>query len=82
MKIRRIQIGGIVAAVALSLSVSSAVAGVAGASPSAKLSAHAASTVTPGAFCSPAGAVDKTVTGVAMKCTTAPGDSRNRWRVK
>lgn len=41
-----------------------------------------ATSVKPGAFCSPEGAVGQTVNGVWMKCTTAPGDPYKRWRVK
>lgn len=36
--------------------------------------------VTPGAFCSPAGAVGATVTGVPMECRIEAGDTRARWR--
>lgn len=38
------------------------------------------SIVTPGAFCSPAGAIGKSSSGVTYTCTTSPTDSRNRWR--
>lgn len=33
-----------------------------------------------GAYCSPAGAMGRTSSGKLMRCTTAPDDSRNRWR--
>jgi hypothetical protein len=36
--------------------------------------------VTPGAFCSPAGAIGKASSGVTYTCKTSPTDSRNRWR--
>jgi hypothetical protein len=36
--------------------------------------------VTPGAFCSPAGAIRKSASGVTYTCKTSPTDSRNRWR--
>jgi len=36
--------------------------------------------VTPGAFCSPAGAVGKSASGVTYTCKTSPTDTRNRWR--
>jgi Protein of unknown function (DUF1524) len=36
--------------------------------------------VTPGAFCSPAGAIGKSSSGVTYTCKTSPTDSRNRWR--
>jgi len=37
-------------------------------------------TITPGAFCSPAGAIARSSTGVTYTCKTSPTDSRNRWR--
>jgi hypothetical protein len=37
-------------------------------------------TVTPGAFCSVAGATGLTSTGKAMVCKTTATDSRLRWR--
>ena len=37
-------------------------------------------TITPGAFCSPAGAIAKSSTGVTYTCKTSDTDSRNRWR--
>ena len=37
-------------------------------------------TVSPGAFCSPAGAIGKSSSGVTYTCKTSPTDSRNRWR--
>ena len=36
--------------------------------------------VSPGAFCSPAGATGKSSSGVTYTCKTSPTDSRNRWR--
>ena len=36
--------------------------------------------VAPGAFCSPAGAIGKSASGVTYTCKTSPTDSRNRWR--
>jgi hypothetical protein len=36
--------------------------------------------VTPGAFCSPAGAIGKSSSGVTYTCKSSPTDSRNRWR--
>ena len=36
--------------------------------------------VTPGAFCSPAGATGKSSKGVAYTCKTSPTDTKNRWR--
>jgi len=36
--------------------------------------------VTPGAFCSPAGAIGKSTSGVSYTCKTSPTDSKNRWR--
>ena len=38
------------------------------------------SIVTPGAFCSPAGAIGNSTSGVTYTCKTSPTDSRNRWR--
>jgi hypothetical protein len=37
-------------------------------------------TVSPGAFCSPAGATGKSAAGVTYTCKTSPTDTRNRWR--
>jgi hypothetical protein len=37
-------------------------------------------TVSPGAFCSPAGATGKSSSGVLYACKTSPTDTRNRWR--
>jgi hypothetical protein len=37
-------------------------------------------TVTPGAFCSPSGAIGKSNSGVTYTCKTSSTDSRNRWR--
>jgi len=36
--------------------------------------------VSPGAFCSPAGAIGNSKTGVLYTCKTSPTDTRNRWR--
>jgi hypothetical protein len=36
--------------------------------------------VTPGAFCSPAGATGKSTNGTSYTCKTSPTDTRNRWR--
>jgi len=36
--------------------------------------------VTPGAFCSPAGAIGKSSSGVTYTCKTSSTDTRNRWR--
>ncbi len=37
-------------------------------------------TVSPGAFCSPAGAIGNATSGVTYTCKNSPTDSRNRWR--
>jgi hypothetical protein len=37
-------------------------------------------TVTPGAFCTPAGAIGKSASGVLYTCKTSATDTRNRWR--
>ena len=37
-------------------------------------------TVSPGAFCSPAGATGKSANGTAYTCKTSATDTRNRWR--
>ena len=36
--------------------------------------------ITPGAFCSPTGAIGKSSSGVTYTCKTSSTDSRNRWR--
>ena len=36
--------------------------------------------VSPGAFCSPAGAIGKSTSGVTYTCKISPTDTRNRWR--
>jgi hypothetical protein len=36
--------------------------------------------VTPGSFCTPAGAIGKSTSGVLYTCKTSPTDTRNRWR--
>lgn len=46
----------------------------------AKPPSTTAKPVTPGAFCSPAGAKGVTSKGVRMTCTTTPTDFRYRWR--
>jgi hypothetical protein len=38
-------------------------------------------TVTPGSFCSPAGSIGKSVSGVEYTCKTSATDTRNRWRL-
>ena len=40
----------------------------------------AAATVSPGAFCSPAGATGKSANGTTYTCKTSATDTRNRWR--
>jgi len=42
--------------------------------------APATAIVTPGAFCSPAGATGKSANGTAYTCKTSATDTRNRWR--
>ena len=37
-------------------------------------------TVTPGAFCTPAGAIGNSASGVLYTCKTSATDTRNRWR--
>ena len=37
-------------------------------------------TVTPGAFCTPAGAIGKSASGVLYTCKTSATENRNRWR--
>ena len=39
-----------------------------------------AATNTPGAVCSPAGAIGKSSSGVTHTCKTSPTGTRNRWR--
>jgi hypothetical protein len=36
--------------------------------------------ISAGAFCSPAGAIGKSTSGVSYTCKTSPTDTRNRWR--
>jgi hypothetical protein len=36
--------------------------------------------IIPGAFCSPAGAIGNSASGVTYSCKTSPTDTRNRWR--
>jgi len=38
------------------------------------------SPISPGAFCSPAGAIGKASSGVTYTCKASPTDTRNRWR--
>jgi hypothetical protein len=40
----------------------------------------AEATVTPGSFCSPAGSIGKSASGVEYTCQTSATDTRNRWR--
>lgn len=40
----------------------------------------AIATVSPGAFCSPAGATGKSANGTSYTCKTSATDTRNRWR--
>jgi hypothetical protein len=40
-----------------------------------------AKAVTPGAFCTPAGAIGKSASGVEYTCKTSATDTRNRWRL-
>jgi hypothetical protein len=49
------------------------------ATPTPTQSASAA-TVSPGAFCSPAGATGKSANGTTYTCKTSATDTRNRWR--
>jgi hypothetical protein len=37
--------------------------------------------VTPGAFCTPAGAIGKSSSGISYTCKTSSTDTRNRWRL-
>lgn len=48
--------------------------------PSPTVTANQVPTVSPGAFCSPAGATGVTSSGATYTCKTSPTDSRNRWR--
>ena len=48
--------------------------------PTPSATSNQAPTVSPGAFCSPAGAVGKSASGVTYTCKTSPTDTRNRWR--
>ncbi|MFN7149716.1 MAG: hypothetical protein ACK4V6_09575 [Microthrixaceae bacterium] len=72
----------VVASIGLALAVSVGLGGVNVAELSAAPVAdvNAAATVTPGAFCAPAGAIGYTKNNVKMTCTTTATDSRNRWR--
>lgn len=49
-------------------------------SPSASTNPEVKLDVTAGAFCSPAGALGKTKTGLSVTCKTSATDTRNRWR--
>ena len=42
--------------------------------------ANQEATISPGAFCSPAGATGKSAAGATYTCKTSPTDTRNRWR--
>ena len=53
---------------------------ISSASPSPSESPVVLSDVTAGAFCSPAGAIGKTKTGLSVTCKTSATDTRNRWR--
>ena len=48
--------------------------------PTPTATSNQAPTVSPGAFCSPAGAIGKSSSGVTYTCKTSPTDTRNRWR--
>ena len=48
--------------------------------PTPTATSNQAPTVSPGAFCSPAGATGKAANGVTYTCKTSPTDTRNRWR--
>ena len=48
--------------------------------PAPTATANQAPTVSPGAFCAPAGATGKSAAGVTYTCKTSPTDTRNRWR--
>ena len=48
--------------------------------PTFTASPTAVPTVTPGAFCTPAGAIGKSASGVLYTCKTSATDTRNRWR--
>jgi hypothetical protein len=48
--------------------------------PSPTATSNQAPTVSPGAFCSPAGATGMSSSGVTYTCKTSPTDTRNRWR--
>ena len=49
-------------------------------SPSPTATSNQAPTVSPGAFCSPAGAIGKSSSGALYTCKTSASDTRNRWR--
>ena len=38
--------------------------------------------ISPGAFCSPVGAIGKSKSGLIYTCTSSPTDTKNRWRQK
>ena len=48
--------------------------------PTPTATSNQAPTVSPGAFCSPAGAIGKNSSGVIYTCKTSATDTRNRWR--
>ena len=51
-----------------------------GPSPAPAPSQVVVSPISPGAFCSPAGAIGKASSGVTYTCKTSSTDTRNRWR--
>lgn len=51
-----------------------------GPSPISTPSQAVVSPISPGAFCSPAGAIGTASSGVTYICKTSPTDTRNRWR--
>lgn len=79
---RKFRVALAAAIVATGMSAGLATQSVGAAPAPAKVAAVAAQPVTPGAFCSPGGAIGKSKTGLTLKCTTTAADSRNRWRVK
>jgi hypothetical protein len=51
------------------------------ATPSSSPTQTEAKVITPGAFCAPAGAIGKSMSGVEYTCKTSATDTRNRWRL-
>jgi hypothetical protein len=51
------------------------------ATPSSSPTQTEAKVVSPGAFCTPAGAIGQSASGVEYTCKTSSTDSRNRWRL-